>query len=849
MPVSFLHAALLAGLVAASLPIIIHILNRRKARIVEWGAMQFLELSLATRGRRILLEEIILLAVRTLMLIVLVGALARPLLSNQNFAAGANQDVVILLDGSMSMGMMSPGGETPGQKAVSYFELARDAAAQAVNKLAPGDAVAVLLIGSTPRGLTEGLTFDHHAAWKATTQAEVTEGAKDMPRTLALAAAMLNAGANFHKQVLVITDGRAHGWRAQSVEDWQALAGKLHDLRMMTPRVQVLNLAHNLEAGRHDVPVNLAIESVRASRPVVGTDLPVVLTVDVRNTGVAPTGDKVPLTLRMTPDAREPDHTELLEQLEPMASKSVQFSVKFDHPGPYHLVFRLEAADALAADNRFDYTLDVLPSLPVLLVRPDDPTLTRERDGSRWLKAAFRPSHVDPTDQKIEFLVAPKVIEASQLGRLSREDLDGYYAVVLTNVPKLEPGAVARLKEFVTNGGGLLVAPGDRIDVTFYNVELFDKAGLLPGTFQEPVDVVQPELAGRRFATSQSAGGDVSAPGEGASGADANATVEVLPPVISLQPPAHGHPAFIRTADPALWMPVRVFRRFPILTAPDVKWATVLRLTAGATDDEGLLYAAERQVGRGRVVMLAGPVDVQWSNLMLCDGPIAAVNELIYYLSAPRRTTLSLSPGQMLAVASTNPKAVADLRKPDGKTDRVGCVQRGDRLMFEYGPLNDPGVYELAMPAGTLALPSTGETAPVGPAAPIAPGQPAPSKVAAVDLVYFTVSRDPGESLTTLLNDDIRDPDSDASRIARWLPGVQFHHKLSDLVETVRITDPGREIWKYVAAAVLALLLAEIWLSGWITARRRGRGAVGVAFGQKVDSVGNLPARAPVSRS
>src|ERR1035437_7538605 len=118
MPLSFLHAALLAGLVAASLPIIIHLLNRRKARIVEWGAMQFLELSLATRGRRILLEGIILLAVRPLMLIVLVGPLARPLLQNQNFAEGASQDVVILLDGSMSMGMMSPGGEAPSAKAV-----------------------------------------------------------------------------------------------------------------------------------------------------------------------------------------------------------------------------------------------------------------------------------------------------------------------------------------------------------------------------------------------------------------------------------------------------------------------------------------------------------------------------------------------------------------------------------------------------------------------------------------------------------------------------------------------------------------------------------------------------------
>jgi hypothetical protein len=226
--------------------------------------------------------------------------------------------------------------------------------------------------------------------------------------------------------------------------------------------------------------------------------------------------------------------------------------------------------------------------------------------------------------------------------------------------------------------------------------------------------------------------------------------------------------------------------------------------------------------------------------------------------------TLSLSPGQTLTVASTNPKAVADLLKPDGKTDRIGCVQRGDRLMFEYGPVSEPGVYELRMPAGTVVLPSTGEiTPPDGPGASPAPATPSPkpspaggtvtpasiAKGSGVDLVYFTVSRDPGESLTTLLNDDIRDKDSDASRIVQWLPAAQFHRKLSDLVETVRITDPGREIWKYVAAVVLVLLLAEIWLSGWITKRRRGRGAVGVTFGQKVDAVVPLPSRAPLGRS
>ena len=54
----------------------------------------------------------------------------------------------------------------------------------------------------------------------------------------------------------------------------------------------------------------------------------------------------------------------------------------------------------------------------------------------------------------------------------------------------------------------------------------------------------------------------------------------------------------------------------------------------------------------------------------------------------------------------------------------------------------------------------------------------------------------------------------------------------SHLLKALKVTDPGREIWKWVAAAVLALLLAEIWLSGWITRSRHGEAIVGVRFGQ-----------------
>ena len=60
----FLNMALAAGLSVVAIPIILHLLNRKSSKSMDWGAMQFLVESLATRSRRIQLEEALLMACR-----------------------------------------------------------------------------------------------------------------------------------------------------------------------------------------------------------------------------------------------------------------------------------------------------------------------------------------------------------------------------------------------------------------------------------------------------------------------------------------------------------------------------------------------------------------------------------------------------------------------------------------------------------------------------------------------------------------------------------------------------------------------------------------------------------------
>ena len=75
---TFINLPILFGLGAISIPVIIHLFNRRKAKVIEWGAMKFLMGSLISRKRRVLVEEIILMALRCLLVAALVLAVSRP---------------------------------------------------------------------------------------------------------------------------------------------------------------------------------------------------------------------------------------------------------------------------------------------------------------------------------------------------------------------------------------------------------------------------------------------------------------------------------------------------------------------------------------------------------------------------------------------------------------------------------------------------------------------------------------------------------------------------------------------------------------------------------------------------
>ena len=105
---------MLYGLFAAAIPVIIHLLNRRRHRTIKWAAMQFLlKAAQESRGKK-RLKHILILACRALAIATLIFAIARPYVSGLiGWVGGKVDTVTLILDRSASMELRTTeGGES-----------------------------------------------------------------------------------------------------------------------------------------------------------------------------------------------------------------------------------------------------------------------------------------------------------------------------------------------------------------------------------------------------------------------------------------------------------------------------------------------------------------------------------------------------------------------------------------------------------------------------------------------------------------------------------------------------------------------------------------------------------------
>src|SRR3954470_1337174 len=112
--IQFLSPLLIWGTLLGLIPLVIHLLNRRRFRRVEWAPMRHLKLTIQRNRRRIEIEQLLLLLMRVAALVLLFFFLARPVLNPTGLerwlGTGGRSSQVVLIDDSLSMGYAAGGG-------------------------------------------------------------------------------------------------------------------------------------------------------------------------------------------------------------------------------------------------------------------------------------------------------------------------------------------------------------------------------------------------------------------------------------------------------------------------------------------------------------------------------------------------------------------------------------------------------------------------------------------------------------------------------------------------------------------------------------------------------------------
>ena len=433
-----------AGAVGASIPLILHLLNRERARQLVFSTIRFIQMSHQTNVRRHKLKRLLLLLMRILMLALLGFAFARPFFA-QNFViaqkTGGKRNAVIILDTSYSM------------RYEKVFENAKKEGLKILDGLDTADAACLILSSDSARVVAPlGSEFGHIRT--ALSNAEVTYKPTDYLDALQTANEILEPIPIGEKQVYLIADMQKRGWENFIETD------------KLNPDVQI-----QFVDVRAEQPRNLAITDLSVPPVVLKEQKASYLVARVRNFGDEAV-ENLPVRLFIDGNVI---HTVQLD-IEPDDLGDAVFKVDFQDEATHTGWVELPE-DALGADNKRYFTLQSLQSIKVHAVR-DRP---RTQSGYQTAETFFMKMALEVGSDAvpINFTESSSVPDTATLTHVD--------VLVLANVAQLSANEAGRVAAYVAAGGGLIVTVGDNIDINAYEQNLGGEIGVMPCKFVQPV--------------------------------------------------------------------------------------------------------------------------------------------------------------------------------------------------------------------------------------------------------------------------------------------------------------------------------------------------------------------------
>lgn len=434
---TFLNSAILLGLAALTIPILIHLFTRQKTKVVYFSTLRFLKELQNRQIRRLKIRQILLLILRTLLILILVLAFARPTLkttSSSSLESGAQLTAIIILDNTLSMAREADG--------LRLLDQARKRALEIVNLLRQGDEIYLLYPQDPPKFAHEGARYSLAAVRELIDDTELSYNKTDYVTALNMADQILNESANINKEVYLICDMQKAGLNLPEPGNGSSLLGK--DVKLFVMPIPAANAE------------NLAITKVAIGNQILETGKVVEIHARIKNYSRHAAKNKL---IHIFVNGKRVGQN--VVTLESQTSTDVVFRIVPERTG-FQSGFVMLEDDDLNEDNRRYFSFNISDEIRLLLVG-------NHAADTQYLNLALRPGRTVASSIRV------KEIEHREL---SHEDLTKYQAIILSNVPRLDYTETLKIQRFIKSGGGLLVFLGADVDLRNYNDGFHKKLNL-----------------------------------------------------------------------------------------------------------------------------------------------------------------------------------------------------------------------------------------------------------------------------------------------------------------------------------------------------------------------------------
>lgn len=636
---SFTNPLMLLGLAGALIPILIHLIHRRKPRRQLFAAIEFVLRSVQRVENRWRLRRFLLLASRVLLIAAVALAAAKPLFGDraiQALARGGPERLAIVIDASLSM------RQTHGDR--SAFSRALTLARNLVDQMGPEDQAILVFGDEATSAFPESLTADRNQLLARLDRAEPSHHHVDLAAAVSLAAVQLSSGGESSgeaaetegpsRRIVVLSDLAGHGFRAAAdlgpspesleLEVVDVLEGVVDDARTnrVITELSVFGIPSStpgtMEAKSRIRAFPGGERSSRASRPV-GISLQ----------GV--TGELTRGSLELAPGA--------------MLDKSLVHS--FEEVGHLMVKTVLEA-DVLPEDDVRYAIADVRRPVRALIVDGAPSGVPKEGEVFYLERALLAGARDQP---------APRIITMDEL---HRTELQAFDVLMLVGVPTVAGSDAERINAFVEAGGGLLISTTRDLDVDGYNRDL---GRLLPRSLRGLKEV----------------------------GSDAAGSTGP----VALAAPAASHPVLEIFGEEALDGLTSARTHAYFLLEPSRSKNTQVLLAF----EDGQPALLESRHGRGTVFLWTTTLDRDLSDFVIRPAFVPLMRRALLHLggalspSDARATLLGERHRLTLPTGTRQVEIVA----PDGDTERFELTPNQERPELVFGGAKLPGHYRVRL--------------------------------------------------------------------------------------------------------------------------------------------------------